>query len=96
MDGGTIIVGADGEDGAGTDRGAAYIFSKDLGGADNWGQVAKIVSAIPLTSTNSAIPSPSTVISLLSAPPARTGPGPTGARPMCSAAISAGPTLGAR
>ena len=45
IDGATIIVGADGEDGAGTDRGAAYVFSKDQGGTDNWGQVAKIVAA---------------------------------------------------
>ncbi len=50
IDGATIIVGADGEDGAGTDRGAAYIFGKDQGGVDNWGQVAKIVSADPADS----------------------------------------------
>jgi hypothetical protein len=47
MDGDTIIVGADGEDGAGTDRGAAYIFSKDTGGQGNWGQVAKLVAGDP-------------------------------------------------
>lgn len=47
IDGQTIIVGSDGEDGAGTDRGAAYIFAKDQGGVDNWGQVAKVVSADP-------------------------------------------------
>lgn len=50
IDGETIIVGSDGEDGAGTDRGAAYIFVKDQGGVDNWGQVAKIVSADPANS----------------------------------------------
>jgi hypothetical protein len=47
ISGGTILVGADGEDGAGTDRGAAYIFAKDQGGTDNWGQVAKLVSSDP-------------------------------------------------
>lgn len=47
ISGETILVGADGEDGAGTDRGAAYIFAKDLGGTDNWGQVAKLVSSVP-------------------------------------------------
>ncbi|HMA54389.1 MAG TPA: hypothetical protein VKT17_07995, partial [Acidobacteriota bacterium] len=47
IDGATLIAGSDGEDGAGTDRGAAYIFGKDQGGVGNWGQVAKIVSATP-------------------------------------------------
>lgn len=47
IDGPTVIVGSDGEDGAGTDRGAAYVFVKDQGGVDNWGQVAKIVSPDP-------------------------------------------------
>jgi hypothetical protein len=45
IDGDTVIVGADGEDGAGTDRGAAYIFLKDEGGADNWGQVIKLTAS---------------------------------------------------
>ncbi len=47
IDGTTILVGADGEDGSGSDQGAAYIFTKDVGGVDNWGQVAKIVSGDP-------------------------------------------------
>ncbi len=47
VDGDTIVVGADGVDGTGTDRGAAYIFSRDQGGPGNWGQVAKLVSAYP-------------------------------------------------
>jgi hypothetical protein len=47
IDGETVIVGAEGEDGTGTDRGAAYVFSKDQGGTDNWGQIAKIVSGDP-------------------------------------------------
>ena len=44
IDGGTILVGADGEDGAGTDRGAVYVFLKDEGGFDNWGQANKITA----------------------------------------------------
>jgi hypothetical protein len=47
IDGDTIIVGADGEDGAGADRGAAYVFLKDEGGVDNWGQVIKLVATAP-------------------------------------------------
>jgi len=42
LNGTYIIVGAEGEDGAGTDRGGAYIFNKDQGGVDNWGQVKKL------------------------------------------------------
>ena len=47
LDGNILIVGADGEDGAGTDRGAAYIFARDQGGPDNWGQVAKLQAGDP-------------------------------------------------
>jgi hypothetical protein len=47
IDGDTILVGADGEDGAGTDRGAAYIFLKDEGGVDNWGEVIKLAASDP-------------------------------------------------
>jgi hypothetical protein len=45
IDGDTIIVGSDGEDGTGTDQGAAYVFLKDEGGADNWGQANKITAS---------------------------------------------------
>ena len=38
------VVGAGGEDGAGTDLGAVYVFYRDQGGADNWGQVKKIAA----------------------------------------------------
>ena len=47
LDGDTLVVGADGEDGAGTDRGAAYVFERDQCGADNWGQVAKLAAGDP-------------------------------------------------
>lgn len=43
VDGTTIVVGASGADGAGTDRGAAYIFYKDKGGDDNWGQAVELL-----------------------------------------------------
>ena len=39
IDGDTVVVGASGEDGAGLDRGAAYVFARNQGGANNWGQV---------------------------------------------------------
>ncbi len=35
---GRVIVGADLEDTRGTNAGAAYIFERDLGGSDNWGE----------------------------------------------------------
>ncbi|MCX6567715.1 MAG: FG-GAP repeat protein [Candidatus Aminicenantes bacterium] len=44
IDGDYLIVGADGEDGAGTDRGAAYLFYRNQGGADNWGQLFKLTA----------------------------------------------------
>ncbi len=47
IDGDTLIVGADGEDGIGQDRGAAYVFTKDEGGVDNWGEAVKLVSGSP-------------------------------------------------
>lgn len=56
--GNTIVVGAylNDKDAAGLntkgDAGAAYVFSKDLGGTDNWGQVQKIVAADRNSSDN--------------------------------------------
>jgi hypothetical protein len=38
------VVGAGSEDGAGTDLGAVYVFYRDQGGADNWGQIKKITA----------------------------------------------------
>jgi hypothetical protein len=43
ISGDTIIVGAHGDD---DEKGAAYIFSRNQGGADNWGQVDKLTSLI--------------------------------------------------
>lgn len=47
LEGDTLVVGSDGEDGSGTDRGAVYVFYRDQGGADNWGQVAKLTAGDP-------------------------------------------------
>jgi hypothetical protein len=42
ISGETVVVGADREDDNGTESGAAYIFHRNQGGANNWGQVTKI------------------------------------------------------
>ncbi len=39
------VVGAYGEDAGGNAAGAAYVFNKDNGGVDNWGEVKKIVAS---------------------------------------------------
>jgi hypothetical protein len=39
------LVGAESEDGAGSQRGAAYLFYRNQGGADNWGELKKIVAS---------------------------------------------------
>jgi hypothetical protein len=41
----TAIVGAPGDDDNGIDSGAAYIFSRNQGGIDGWGQVTKITAS---------------------------------------------------
>lgn len=45
LDGDQLIVGAPGENHAGALSGAAYIFQRDQGGTNNWGQVAKLLPA---------------------------------------------------
>jgi len=45
ISGDTVIVGATGEDGAGSGRGAAYIFERNQGGADKWGEVTKLTAS---------------------------------------------------
>lgn len=42
IDGDYAVVGPYSEDGAGTDLGAAYIFYRNQGGTDNWGEVVKL------------------------------------------------------
>jgi FG-GAP repeat/HYR domain len=44
LSGDTVIVGAPREDDAGIDAGAAYIFERNQGGADNWGEVTRLAS----------------------------------------------------
>jgi hypothetical protein len=45
VDGDVVVVGANGADiGGRSNQGAAYVFSRNQGGADAWGQVRKIVA----------------------------------------------------
>lgn len=44
ISGDTIAVGAHGHNHFGSDSGAAYIFQRDEGGTDNWGQVTEVLS----------------------------------------------------
>ena len=43
--GDTATVGAYAEDAGGAGAGAAYIFQRDLGGADNWGELKKLTAS---------------------------------------------------
>ncbi len=45
ISGDTIVVGANGDDDLGSASGAAYVFERDLGSADNWGQAKKIIGS---------------------------------------------------
>lgn len=45
IDGDLIAVGSRSEDGAGTDRGAVYLFSRNQGGTEAWGEVKKITAS---------------------------------------------------
>jgi hypothetical protein len=45
ISGDTLVVGAHGKDGTGSDRGAAYVFARNQGGMDNWGQVRKLTAS---------------------------------------------------
>jgi hypothetical protein len=46
IDGDTIVVGADDEDGSGyTDRGSAYVFERNHGGPDAWDQIAHLIAS---------------------------------------------------
>jgi len=40
-----FVVGAPNEDGAGSDQGAAYVFARDQGGTDAWGEVVKLTAS---------------------------------------------------
>jgi len=45
ISGDTIVVGAYGEDSGGASAGAAYVFSRNQGGANAWGQVQKLMAS---------------------------------------------------
>ena len=45
VSGDTAVVGAWLEDDGGSDAGAAYVFQRDQGGADNWGEVEKLTAS---------------------------------------------------
>jgi len=51
VDGDTVVVGAPNANSGGTDRGQAYVFSRNQGGTNNWGQV-KILSASDQADSN--------------------------------------------
>ncbi len=45
LDNDTALVGAPDENTGGTDAGSAYIFERNQGGTDNWGQVAELTAS---------------------------------------------------
>ena len=45
MSGDLVLVGAPGEDGPGSDYGAAYIYGQNEGGTSNWGEVVKLTAS---------------------------------------------------
>ncbi len=45
MSGDLVLVGAPGEDGLGSDYGAAYIYGQNEGGTDNWGEAVKLTAS---------------------------------------------------
>jgi len=45
ISGDTVVIGAPDDDDDGSDSGSAYIFVRNTGGADNWGQVAKLTAS---------------------------------------------------
>lgn len=50
FDGDTLVVGAPLSDDAGGQSGSAYVFQRDMGGAGQWGQVAKLTASNALMS----------------------------------------------
>jgi len=45
LSGDTLVVGATRDDDVGHDSGSAYVFERDLGGLDAWGQIAKLTAS---------------------------------------------------
>jgi hypothetical protein len=44
ISGNTVVAGAPTDDDAGSESGGAYVFERDAGGSDNWGQVVKLTA----------------------------------------------------
>ena len=42
VDGDTVVVGAFNDSDGGTNSGSAYVYSRHMGGINNWGEVAKL------------------------------------------------------
>jgi hypothetical protein len=45
VDGDNVVVGAPGDDDGGDFSGSVYVFNKDQGGVDNWGQLPKLTAS---------------------------------------------------
>jgi uncharacterized repeat protein (TIGR01451 family) len=45
IDNDTVVVGSPGDDNVGFSSGSAYVFERNHGGADNWGEVAKLTAS---------------------------------------------------
>jgi len=45
ISGNTVVVGAPSDDAVGSEAGAAYVFLRDAGGSENWGQVKRLTAA---------------------------------------------------
>jgi hypothetical protein len=45
ISGDTAVIGADGNDDAGPSSGSAYVYERNQGGADNWGEVRKLTAS---------------------------------------------------
>ncbi len=97
VDGDTAVVGAGEADvGGNDDQGAAYVFYRNQGGADAWGQVAKLTAPDGAAGTALATPCRSAATRPWSGRCRRRRRQSTRARPMSSIAIRAAPTPGVR
>ena len=47
-----LVIGAPGDDDLYTNTGSIYIFGKNLGGSDNWGQITKLNASTPINSSD--------------------------------------------
>lgn len=56
VSGDTIVVGARFEDGNGIDRGAAYVYERNFGGNNNWGEVTKLTAFEPADNQRFGVP----------------------------------------